>query len=108
MMRFSLAQNHAKIAPAKGKTLFDASDNADLVAIAGHAEILAVYPHAPRAIVNLKDAIAQGAKRVRYRAVNTDVFAGKAAGIAVNVGDTGLCGTSSQQQDHRGQGKYQR
>src|SRR5947209_11095813 len=82
---FSLAENHTKGASAKGKALFNATGDGDFVAVAGNAKILAVNPHPPRAIVNLKNAVAERSKRVRHGPVNAHILAGIAAGIFIDI-----------------------
>ena len=92
-----LAQNDPETAAAKSKTLLNATGNYNLAAIAGHAESLAVHPHATASVVHLKKAVAQCAKGFRNGARNGYIFAGKVTGVANDVGNFCVCRTSRQQ-----------
>jgi hypothetical protein len=100
MMGFGLPQNNPKTPPGKGKTLLNATDNLYLAAIAWHAEILAVDPHASCTVINLKNSVAQSAKRVRDGPANADVLAGIATGVFGDVRNAGTRGTA-RHHEHR-------
>src|SRR5262249_59427469 len=97
---FGLAQNHAKVSSPEGKALFYAPRNGDLAAVARYAIVLAKHPQAAGSVIDLENAIAQSTERVRYRALNPDVLSREAPGVAIDIGDAGLCWTSCRQNHH--------
>src|SRR5262249_26153916 len=99
---FGFAQDDAEAAPAEAEALFDPAGHRRFAAVTGYAIVLAVDPHAPAAVVELKDAIPQRAKRVRDAACNGDIFPGKVAGIAVDVGNGGARWTAGKEKHCQG------
>lgn len=61
---FSFFQDHCEAATTKTEALLDLACNRNLGAVSGHAEALAINPHASSSVINLKNTIAQGAEGV--------------------------------------------
>ena len=93
-----LAEDNSEAAPAEAESLFDPSSHRHIAAISGHAIILAVDPHASRAVIDFKDAIPQSAKGIRYTPADSHIFSGKMPRITIDVSNCGPRRTTCKHQ----------
>src|SRR5215472_17169583 len=87
MARLCLAQRDCETASAKAEALRNAAGHHHLGAVAGDSIVLAVDPHGPAAVVDLKHAPAESAIRSGDASRDGYILVGVFTGVLFNVGD---------------------
>jgi hypothetical protein len=97
-----LAENDAVVAASKAESLLDLTGHRHLGAIAGKPKILAEDPNAAGAVIHLEDPVSKTTEGPGGLTGDGNVFAGKTAGRAIDIGNGNVCGTShhAQSQEH--------
>jgi|SRR5215510_1008768 len=95
---FRFAQNRGEGPSAETESLLKRAYYADFGAIAWHAIILAVNPHASCAVVHFENSRAQRAERISDVSGDCHLFANIAARIAVDLPDIGSLRAPRQQE----------